>query len=231
MKRDLHTQGRTLDHQGNIMTSNKGTSINSRLAQLLYASTAALALTACGGGGDAVAASSGGNPALPGGNSGGTSGSSACPHAQLADAWINNRLACLFVGEHLIDIASGATGAKSDRAFVIRQETLDSNWNNALTGASARYFRHFICVRNAPENVAALSLATDLAVSIGTSNSSGSKPPQVSAVSLTVAGGNQPGWQQVICDPALHPVIVDYDTRLIQGVNPGALSALQIYDL
>jgi hypothetical protein len=174
-------------------------------------------LAACGGGGDKADS--------------GAAAASSCPRTQLSEIWINNRLGCLTVGQRLIDIASSAPGVRADRAFVIRQLTLDSGFNNVLPGGKARYFRHFICVRNAPADLAPLNLATDLAVAIGTSNFSTTKPPQVSAVSLTVAGGNQPGWQSMPCDPAVHPVIVDYDTRLVQSLNPIALVTLQIYDL
>jgi hypothetical protein len=154
--------------------------------------------------------------------------------AQLEDAWINNRLGCLSVGQRLIDISRSATGSSSDTAFVIRQQTLDAGFNNVLSGTAARHFRHFLCVKNAPvgltEGMNPLSLATDLSVAIGTSNSSMRKPPQVSAVSLGVAGGNGPGWVKMTCDPAVHPVVVDFATGLVQSLNPSALAALQTFD-
>jgi hypothetical protein len=188
-----------------------------RFLQIFGSLATATSLAACGGGGNDTSET--------------TATVASCPRSQQSDIWINNRLGCLTVGQRLIDIAAGATGTKGDRAFVIQQLTMDSAFNNVLPGGRARHFRHFICVRNVPANLTPLSLATDLAVAIGTSNSSTTKPPQVSAVSLTVAGGNQAGWQSMPCDPALHPVIVDYDTRLIQSLNPGALGAIQIYDL
>ena len=154
--------------------------------------------------------------------------------SQLADVWINNRLGCLVVGQRFIDIASSATGTRSDQAFVIRQLTLDASFNNVLGGNASRYFRYFLCVKNAPagltDGLNRLSLATDLSVAIGTSNSSQRKPPQASAVTLEVAGGSGPGWVATSCDPAVHPVIVDFNTGLIQSVNPTALASLQVFD-
>jgi hypothetical protein len=158
-----------------------------------------------------------------------------CPRSRLSDAWINNRLGCLVVGQRLIDIASSAAGARADLAFVVAQQTLDAGFNNALPNGATRHFRHFICVRQAPAGLtdggSRQSLATDLSVAIGTSNSSLLKPPQVSAITLTIAGGDGPGWVQMPCNPALHPVIVDFDTRLVHSLNPGALASLQVFDL
>jgi hypothetical protein len=198
------------------MHSNLLPTLHTRLFRFLFCVVAMTSLAACGGGGDEAS---------------GTAAAAGCPRAQQSDIWINNRLDCLAVGQRLIDLAASATGTRSDRPFVIRQLTLDAGFNNVLPGGRARYFRHFICVRNVPANLAPMNLATDLAVAIGTSNFSTTKPPQVSAVSLTVEGGNQAGSVSMPCDPAVHPVIVDFDTRLIQSLNPRALTALQIYDL
>lgn len=198
-----------------------------------------LVLAACGGGGGesalgvaAAAPSTGASASNPA--PGNTPTAGLCPRAQLADAWINNRLGCATVGQRLIDLSGSAAGLRSDTAFVIRQQTLDAGFNNVLGGNVARHFRHFLCVRNAPagltEGLNRLSLATDLSVAIGTSNSSTRKPPQVSAVTLEVAGGNGPGWVNTICDPAVHPLIVDFTTGLVQSVNPAALAALQTFD-
>lgn len=179
--------------------------------------SSAATLSACGGGdggGDVIV-----DPA-PG-----------CPRAQLADAWINNRLACLSPGQTFVDLSRSATGTPVDRAFVIGQTTLDRDFRNVLPAGASRHFQHFVCVRGAPGNVRGQSVATDLAVAIGTSNSSATKPPQVSAISLDVAGGDRPGWVDRACDPALHPVIVNFQTGRIESVNAAALSQLQVYDL
>jgi len=182
----------------------------------------AFTLTACGGGGTAAD-----TPALPAG--------AACPHAQLSDAWINNRLACLAPGQRVLDMSASATGARADRAFVVAQLTLDANFNNLLPAGASRYFKHFVCVHNAPLGLTdasnRLNLATDLAVALGTSNFSNTKPPQVMAISLSVAGGNAPAWQDMPCNPALHPVIVDFDSRAVQSINPAALASLLVFDL
>ena len=198
-------------------------------------------LSACGGGGSSAATPSpapvAATPSTPAStpSTGGTPSTSDCPMTNAADAWINNRLGCLKVGQPFIDLASSATGTRSDIAFVIRQLNLDASFNNVLSNNAARYFRHFVCVRNAPagltDGLNRLSLATDLSVSIGTSNGSQRKPPQIGAVTLEVAGGNGPGWTAMTCDPAVHPVIVDFDSKLIQSLNPVALAALQVFDL
>jgi len=194
------------------------------LASLAVAALLTSPLTACGG--------ESGSATDPGGSQ--PSGSN-CPHTQLTDAWINNRLACLVAGQSVIDLASSSTGVRADRAFVVYQTTLDANFKNVLANNASRYFRHFICIRNAPAGLTdsgnRMNLATDLAVALGTSNFSASKPPQVSAITLGIAGGNGPGWVDMPCDASVHPVIVDFNTKQVQSVNPAALAALQVFDL
>lgn len=165
------------------------------------------------------------------GGGGGGNGDGACPRDRLDDAWINKRLGCLQVGQRLIEgAASGASGAAADRAFVVRQTTLDRSFDNVLGKDVHRYFKHFLCVRQAPAGVSTTSLASDLAVAIGTSNASASKPPQVAAITLAIAGGPGPGIVETACNSATHPVVVAWDTRLIEAVSPAALPALEIFD-
>jgi hypothetical protein len=201
----------------------------------LLAAVIVTTIVACGGGGSEAATPPAISPPPAPGAGGALPDPNNCPRSALSDAWISNRLSCLVVGQRLIDIASSAAGARADLAFVVAQQTLDAGFNNALPNGATRYFRHFICVRQAPLGLtdagSRQSLATDLAVAIGTSNSSLLKPPQVSAISLTIAGGNGPGWVQMPCNPALHPVIVDFDSRLVHSLNPGALASLQVFDL
>lgn len=191
--------------------------------RLLAASLTTTLLAACGGSADDLLGSQPSESAQ------------GCPKQQLSDAWVNNRLSCLRVGQRLIQGATTATGAIADRAFIVQQLTLDASFNNVLPGGASRHFQHFLCVRNAPTGLTdggnRLTLATDLAVAIGTSNFSSTKPPQVSAISLGLAGGNRPGWVDMPCDPRVHPVIVDFNSRLVESLNPGALTALQVYDL
>ncbi len=219
--------------------SNPTTQFHSRTRRLLATIGLAslLGLTACGGGSSSDPTTGAGDPGagtVPTPNPTPTPGAASCPMAQLSDAWIDKRLGCLTVGQTLIELAGTASGARADLAVVIRQLTLDSRWNNVLEANKARHFQHFLCVKNAPatltEGLNRLSLATDLAVAIGTNNGSATKPPQVTGIALEVAGGDRPGWQHMACDRALHPVIVDYDTRRIDSVNAPALAALQIYD-
>jgi len=155
----------------------------------------------------------------------------ACPHSVLGDVWLNNRLGCLSVGQRFIDLSSGATGTKADTAYVVAELVVDSSFSNVLGPSVRRFFRHFLCVRNTPSNLQRTFLATDLSIAIGTSNQSALKPPGVGAVSLAIAAANEPSFVAMPCDPARHPVIVDYDTGRIESVNPATLAALTIYDM
>lgn len=183
--------------------------------------SAVLGLAGCGGGGGD---SDGGVPdfGVPAGSG------ATCPHAQPADVWLNNRLSCLAVGQRVIDTASGAAGAKADTAFVIRQRAYDASGADLLPGNKARHFKNFVCVRNAPANLNRQSLAADLEVVMGMFNAG--LPSGVRASTLANAGTTQVGFTAMPCDPALHPVIVNYDTGLVESANPPALANLEVYD-
>lgn len=155
----------------------------------------------------------------------------ACPHSVLGDVWLNNRLGCLSVGQRFVDLSSGATGTKADVAYVVSELVVDSSFTNVLGAGVSRFFRHFLCLRNAPSNLQRIYVATDLSIAIGTSNQSALKPPGVGAVTLAIAGGNQPSFVAMPCDPSRHPVIVDYETGRIESISPAALAALTIYDM
>jgi len=183
-----------------------------------------LGLAGCGGGGDSGGGGGGGAPdfGVPAGSG------ATCPHAQASDVWLNNRLSCLAVGQRVIDTASGAAGAKADTAFVIRQRAYDASGAELLPDNKARHFENFVCLRNAPANLNRQSLAADLEVVMGLFNAG--LPSGVRASTLANAGTTQGGFTAMPCDPALHPVIVNYDTGLVESTNPPALANLEVYD-
>ncbi len=65
--------------------------------------------------------------------------------------WIGNRLGCFGLGDKVIDIASGASGAASDVSFVVAQRVLDRGFNNVLGPEIKRHYSRLLCVRDAPE--------------------------------------------------------------------------------
>lgn len=180
-----------------------------------------LGLAGCGGGGD----SDGGVPdfGVPAG------AGATCPHAHATDVWLNNRLSCLVVGQRVIDTAGGAAGAKVDTAFVFRQRAYDASGADLLPDNKARHFKNFLCVRNAPANLNRQALASDLEVSFGLFSST--LPSGVRASTLANAGTTQVGFTAMPCDPALHPVIVNYDTGLVEVASPAALASVEVYDV
>jgi hypothetical protein len=184
-------------------------------------------LAGCGGGGG------GDVPAVlpkPGYGPGNPSG---CPHAQLADVWLNNRLGCLAAGQLFIDMAGSRDGTRADRAYVINQVALDENINDVLGGNVHRYFKYALCVRNAPANVLPVQLAGDLQTAVGFSLlQSGTTYLPAGVSGSTLGTGGVADWVlQTPCDPAVHPVIVDYDTGRVESVNGAALATLEIFDL
>lgn len=212
LKQDTATGGRP----------GRGLSVHGPLLAALLA--VAVGLTGCGGGDGPLTETL--NDTFGPGNP------SACPRSQVADTWLNNRLDCLRVGQRFISVG-GASGDKADRAFIFGQQVLDSSFNNVLGADVKRYFKHAVCVRNAPANVAPVTLAGDLATALGLNVlASGSRfyASGVSGSTFLWGGIADTNTLQTPCDPSRHPVIVDYDTGRIDSVNAAALTQLVIFD-
>lgn len=195
-------------------------------AAALATSLVALVLSACGGGG---------------GDGGGTSfysdgygpGSpSTCPKSAVADIWINNRLGCLTVGQPFINAGAAATGSKLDRAYIVSQQATDQNFNNLLPSNASRYFKSYLCIRNAPENLTGAEAASSLsdALGIGSALRTLYFPPGVTGNTLRIGGGRETPIVAMACNTAQHPVIVDFNTGKVESVNASALASLQVYD-
>lgn len=198
-----------------------------RLTPQAIAAAALLALAGCGGGGGG-----GGDLNTPINDGFGPGNPSACPRAQRSDVWFNNRLWCLAAGQKFINSATGS-GERADRAYMFGQQALDGSLNNILGPNVLRYFKYALCVRNAPATVAPLSLAGDLATAVGLSVlSTGSTyyPPGLAGSTFFYGGVADANTLQVTCDPAKHPVIVNYDTGRIESVSAAALTALVVFD-
>jgi hypothetical protein len=194
-------------------------------AVALAISVTALALTACGGGGGGGGTSASNDGFGPG-------SPSTCPKAAVADIWINNRLGCLTVGQPFINAGAGATGIKKDRAYQVGQQASDQNFKNLLGGNVSRYFKYYVCIRNAPENLKGQEVASSLADALGIGSALRTLyfPPGVTSSSLSV-GGVLDSVVEARCDQAKHPVIVDFNTGKVESVNASALASLQVYDL
>jgi hypothetical protein len=154
--------------------------------------------------------------------------------------WIDQRLSCLTVGQSFVNLSAGyvATGtATGDRAYVINQETYNTNFVNILGPSSnfIRYWAHFLCVRNAPLIGGGggynIGLAGDMQIALGLSALTGRLPAGVGMTSIGQYGGDRGGFVDMPCNAALHAVIVDYTTGKIISVNPSALSAQTRYTL
>ena len=192
-------------------------------------------LAACGGGSDSPSdpLASLGAPGV------GVADKNNCPSAQQGDVWIDQRLGCMKAGTRFVDISSGSSSSTyADTAYVLNQRALDGSFNNILgTTGGTRYWSHFLCVRNAPTSASdgyRLSLGTDLMVAMGINNFSPLLPKGIGATTLGISSGGQPGVQGIVtetCDPAKHPVIVNYTTGLVESVNPAALSVQVKYTL
>jgi hypothetical protein len=202
------------------------------------------ALGACGGGG-------GGGEAIPAFASGATGlgvapsapqGVAGCPASEPSDVWIDRRLGCLKAGDRFIDISGGyASSTKQDTAYVLNQLALDTNFDNVLgvkTPERRRYWAHFLCVRNAPAvgggGGYTIGLGADAMVAMRLNAFSSSVPRGVASTTIGTYSGGAAGVQAMLpitCNPAIHPLIVDYATGRVESVNPGALTAVQAYTL
>jgi len=163
-------------------------------------------------------------------NVGGSMTVGVCPVAAQSDVWANVRMGCLQVGQQVISISANATGVSADTAFTIAEAAYDPSWTS-INGGKERYFRHFLCVKNAPLNINHLSLSTDLTIAMGLGTNGRALPNGIVFASF-------PGIVDILgnavvmttCDAAIHPVIVNYLTGKIESVNPAALASLTIYD-
>lgn len=199
-----------------------------RRAGLAAGVVATAIVTACGGGGGSDG-SSGGTSLFDGYGPGNPS---SCPHAAPDDIWFNKRLSCLAAGQKFIK-STGASGATADRAFMFGQQVLNANLNNVLGPGKLRYFQYALCVKSAPENISTTGLADDLGLAMGLNTlATGTTfyPTGVSGSTFAYGGIAGPNSVAAPCDPAVHPVIVDYATGRIASVNAAALAQLQVLD-
>jgi hypothetical protein len=191
----------------------------------LAAGTFAVLVAACGGGGE-----SGGSALFDGYGPGNPS---ACPKSSLGDTWLDKRLPCLAAGQKFIRNSAGATGSAADRAYIFGQQVLDTNLINVLGANRLRYFKYTVCVKGAPDTVAPVALAVDLEVALGLNvlaNGTGFYPPGVAGSTFQYGGIADANTLQVTCNPAMHPVVVDYVSGRVESVSTPALAVVEIFD-
>lgn len=152
-----------------------------------------------------------------------------CAAAGRDDMWLDQRLGCLKPGSRFIVNAAGALGEAQDMAYVVNEALYDNNFY-LINDRKVRYFQSFLCVRNHPRGVRPLLLSGDLANALELSNLD-RKPSGVGPTSVNISGGDRVGGVATTCDPARHPLIVDYRSGKVESVNPLALQTLQVYEL
>jgi VCBS repeat-containing protein len=171
---------------------------------------------------------------------GGSSNPIVCPSSNIKEAWLNNRLSCLTVGQVLLKNTyttyPDATGITVDLAITINEEVYDTSFSNILGIDKKRIFSRFVCIKNAPNvsqypNWVSQGIPKDLSDAVGGGNFSSSKPQGVSGMYFGSTGNGYEVPAIVdTCDVTKHPLILDYTTRSIVSINPDALKALHIYD-
>jgi VCBS repeat-containing protein len=169
-----------------------------------------------------------------------SSDATVCPSSAINDAWLNNRLSCLTVGQVLLrntyTTYPEATAITVDLAITINEKVYDNSFNNILGSDKKRIFSRFVCIKNAPNvsqypNWVSQGIPYDLSDAVGGGNFSNSKPPGVSGMYFGSTGnGNEDPAKVETCDATKHPLILDYKTKRIVSVNPAALENLSIYD-
>lgn len=161
---------------------------------------------------------------------------STCPNAVQSDVWLDKRLGCLSVGQQLFLTVQAVTGAPDDVAFVARERATGENWTSILGMDVWRHYRHFLCLKNTPADFAIGSafypaLQNDLGTVFGLGFATPGLPPGIILAQIQFRGGKYPSYTKMTCDPALHPVIADYNTGKIVSINPAALSVQEVYDM
>jgi hypothetical protein len=155
----------------------------------------------------------------------------SCPSSKVEDVWINNRLGCAVVGQPFINLARNSGGSAVDRAFGIAQIAYDPN-SFVLNGGKTRYFDYFLCVKGVPDKVNGTSIAGDLQLVLELALGDPYVPPGVGFTALEADGTGVVAvpFLDEACNPAKHPIIVDYSTGLVESINENALPALTTYD-
>ncbi|MGR2681576.1 hypothetical protein [Chromobacterium haemolyticum] len=113
-------------------------------------------------------------------------------------------------------------------AYVINEKLVTTDWK--VLNGKARYYQHFLCIKNPPAGVSGWLVAGDIGQAMKTVGPI-SSVAGINFISTAVSGGDRNGWEVMACDPAKHPVIVDYNTGKIESVNPEALKAINVYEL
>ncbi|WP_046155711.1 hypothetical protein [Chromobacterium vaccinii] len=152
-----------------------------------------------------------------------------CAASEMEDMWLDQRLGCLKSGSRFIVNAAGAEGAVQDMAYVVNEAIYDKDFY-LINNRKVRYFQSFLCVRNHPQGVRSLFLSGDLANALELNNL-GRKPAGIGPTSVNISGGDRAGGVATTCDPAKHPLIVDYSSGKVESVNPLALQTLHVYEL
>lgn len=209
-------------------------------APRFFATALALAtLAACGGGGDSNTSSALDQVGSTAPATGSTPDMAGCPTAKPSDVWMDQRLGCMTVGTQIfLDNYRGyatSTTVFGDRSFPLGQIALDKSFNNILSSASypTRYWANFLCVKDGPRigngNGYSVGIAADVLVAMGLGAFSPRTPAGIGATTISLSGGGKAGSVDIACDPAIHPLIVDFNTGKIVSINPAALASLNVY--
>ncbi|MBK6616147.1 hypothetical protein [Ottowia sp.] len=155
-----------------------------------------------------------------------------CPTGSQDAVWINGRLGCARVGDQFVKLSANSGGGRIDRAYAIAQIAYDKARLAPINGGKSRFFEYFLCVRGVPDRAVGTAIAGDLQNVLELGSTSRYMPNDIGLTALEADGSGQVAVPYVDepCDPARHPVIVNYSTGQVESINRGALAALNIYD-
>lgn len=192
-------------------------------------------LAGCGGGGSSSGADSntqGTSPPLNGGNpSANTDPWPKCPRAKVEDAWAFNRFECTSVGANAISLSkSGVASTDSYEYTLVERIHLNTGPSTDL-----KYMAYFVCLKNSPsptDQYFRIQFANDIESLFKLNNSSTAYiPAGVWTTTFLIQGetGKPQPWNKTTCDPAKHPLIIDFATGKVESINPNA-TLTEVYD-
>ncbi|MBX9348765.1 hypothetical protein K5M36_16885 [Chromobacterium vaccinii] len=152
-----------------------------------------------------------------------------CQKSSVDDLWFDSRLGCVRPGQQFIFDARGSGEVREGVAYVVNERLSDTRFMTANNGMR-RFFQGFLCVRNVPSGVRMDGLTMDVYRAFETAGAVNTVPG-IGFISTSMSGGDRSGSSVMPCDPAKHPVIVDYRTGKIESVNPEALKQISVYEL
>ena len=155
-----------------------------------------------------------------------------CPRSNVNDAWVFNRFECTSVGSTAINLSASGIATTDSYEYTLVERI------HPVTGPATdlKYMAYFVCLKNSPSPTDQgwrVNFANDVEALFKLNNSSTAYLPTgvwTTTVLIQAGAGKPDPWNKTTCDPAKHPLIIDFATGKVESINPDA-TLTEVYDL